>query len=240
MIEVKNVTKHFGRFHALKGISLSINKGEAVGLLGRNGAGKTTLMRILTGYLPASSGQVLIRNVDIEKNSLIARRHIGYLPETPPLYPPMTVSEYLLFAARLKDVAAKDIRRQLQRVLSECKLEDVRHKVIGQLSLGYKQRVGIAQAIINEPEILILDEPTKGLDPIQVRAVRATIAALKDRCTVILSTHVLSEISQMTQRVVMIDDGKLVADCPLTELLAAHGNDLERAFFALNKAEVAS
>jgi ABC-2 type transport system ATP-binding protein len=238
MIIIDHVSKFYGRFRALDNISCTIQPGEIVGLLGRNGAGKTTLMRILTGYLPASSGRVLVRGVDIEKSPLIARRCIGYLPETPPLYPSMTVGEYLSFAARLKDVPARELKSKLQRVLSECGLKEAQGKVIARLSLGYKQRIGIAQAIINEPPILILDEPTKGLDPVQVRQVRSLIVSLKERCTVILSTHVLSEIHQMAQRVVVIEGGRIIADSPLKELLAAYGHDLEKAFFALTNTEV--
>ncbi len=172
MITVQNVFKFFGRVPALKDISFEIGRGEIVGFLGKNGAGKTTLMRILTSYLPATSGRVFISGKDISKNSLAIRRHIGYLPETPPLYMNMTVREYLKFAARLKDVPARQTRSRIDRVLDDCRLLYVQNNLIAHLSKGYKQRIGIAQAIINEPELLILDEPTSGLDPLQIQQVR--------------------------------------------------------------------
>jgi ABC-2 type transport system ATP-binding protein len=222
MIATKNVTKYFGAFQALKSVSFDIKQGEIVGFLGRNGAGKTTLMRILTSYLPASSGTVLIDGIDVSKNSLAVRQKIGYLPETPPLYANMTVKDYLKFAAEIKGIPANQRRRQLNRVLEECQLEDVAHKVIATLSKGYKQRTGIAQAIIHEPKILILDEPTSGLDPIQNLQLRNLIKNLKDRRTVIISTHILSEIEQIAQRVLIIKAGAIIVDDSLAALLSAH------------------
>lgn len=189
MITTKNITKDFGSLKALKGVSFEINKGEIVGFLGRNGAGKTTLMRILTSYLPASSGTVLIDGDDISQHSLVAREKIGYLPETPPLYMSMSVKDYLKFAAEIKGVPSNKRRNRLDSVLEECQLEEVTNKTIATLSKGYKQRVGIAQAIIHEPKILILDEPTSGLDPIQNIQLRNVIKNLKDQRTVIVSTH---------------------------------------------------
>ena len=224
MIIVKNITKHFGPFQALDDVSFEIKHGEIVGLLGQNGAGKTTLMRILTSYLPASSGTVLIDGDDVQKNSLLTRQKIGYLPETPPLYSNMSVSDYLKFAAEIKGIPRKQRKRQLERVLEECQLEDVRHKIIATLSKGYKQRTGIAQAIINDPKILILDEPTSGLDPIQNLQLRNLIKNLKDHRTVIISTHILSEIEQIAQRVLMIKNGKIIIDQSLDSLL--NGSDL--------------
>jgi ABC-2 type transport system ATP-binding protein len=219
MITTKNVTRYFGSFQALKDVSFEISQGEIVGFLGQNGAGKTTLMRILTSYLPASSGTVLIDGDDITKNSLAIRKKIGYLPETPPLYPYMTVKEYLKFAAEIKGIPANQRRRQLNRVLEECQLGDVAHKTISTLSKGYKQRTGIAQAIIHEPKVLILDEPTSGLDPIQNLQLRNLIKNLKDQRTVILSTHILSEIEQIAQRVLIIKAGEIIVDEPLDALL---------------------
>ena len=210
MITTKNITKYFGSFQALKDVSFEINKGEIVGFLGQNGAGKTTLMRILTSYLPASSGTVMIDGDDIAKNSLTIRQKIGYLPETPPLYENMTVKDYFKFAAEIKDIPVKQRRRQLDKVLEECQIEDVKDKTIATLSKGYKQRVGIAQAIIHEPKLLILDEPTSGLDPIQNLQVRSLIKNLKDQRTVILSTHILSEIDQIAQRVLIIKSGQVI------------------------------
>lgn len=223
MISATNISKKFGSFDALKQVSFSIKRGEIVGFIGRNGAGKTTLMRVLTSYYSASAGTVLIDGDDISKNSLAIRKKIGYLPETAPLYLNMTVKDYLKFAAEIRDVPAKDRRRQLHRALELCQLEDAAHKTIGTLSKGYKQRTGIAQAIIHDPEILILDEPTSGLDPIQNRKLRTLIKSLKDHRTVILSTHILSEVEQIAQRVLMIKAGELIVDKPLDELLNTHG-----------------
>ena len=220
MIKVDVVTKYFGRFRALDGISFSIGKGEIVGFLGRNGAGKTTLMRILTGYLPLTSGRVFVCGEDIVRSPLPARRRIGYLPETPPLYLNMSVREYLDFVARMKDVPSSKVKIQVDRVLEECRLAEVSSKIIAALSKGYKQRVGIAQAIINDPQLLILDEPTIGLDPVQVVQVRELIKSLEGSRTVILSTHILSEIEQISKRVIIIDNGRIIKDASLSELLA--------------------
>jgi ABC-2 type transport system ATP-binding protein len=229
MITTKNITRYFGSFQALKDVSFEINQGEIVGFLGQNGAGKTTLMRILTSYLPASSGTVLIDGDDVAKNSLAIRQKIGYLPETPPLYSNMTVKDYLKFAAEIKGIPANQRRRQLNRVLEECQLGDVAHKTIATLSKGYKQRTGIAQAIIHEPKILILDEPTSGLDPIQNLQLRNLIKNLKDQRTVILSTHILSEIEQIAQRVLIIKTGEIIVDESLDALLNSSDTGQSRA-----------
>ena len=219
MISTRNVTKYFSGFQALKDVSFEINKGEIVGFLGQNGAGKTTLMRILTSYLPATSGEVIIGGDDVVKNSLAVRRKIGYLPETPPLYFNMTVIDYLRFAAQMKDVPGKQQHKQIDKVLEECNIGDVENKTIGNLSKGYRQRVGIAQAIINEPEVLILDEPTSGLDPVQNLQVRKLIKSLRHERTVILSTHILAEIEQLAQRVLIIKSGRIIVDESLDLLL---------------------
>lgn len=229
MIITENVTKYFGPFQALKNISFEINKGEIVGFLGQNGAGKTTLMRILTSYLTASSGSVMIDGKDLVKDSLSIRRMIGYLPETPPLYMDMTVKAYLKFAAEIKDVPANRVTRQLDKVLGECQLAEVKSKTIRTLSKGYKQRVGIAQAIIHQPKLLILDEPTSGLDPIQNLQVRKLIKSLKDEHTVILSTHILSEIEQIAQRVLIIRSGQIIVDDILDAILGKN-QSLEEFF----------
>jgi len=226
MIVTQNVTKFFGRFQALKNISFEISKGEIVGCLGQNGAGKTTLMRLLTSYLPATSGKVLIGGIDVSKNSLSIRRKIGYLPETPPLYVDMTVREYLKFAAQLKDVPLRQQRNQVDRVSEECHLKEVENKTLGILSKGFKQRVGIAQAIIHDPDVLILDEPTSGLDPIQILQVRQLIQSLKSQRTVLLSTHILSEIEQIAQRVLIIKNGEILADASMENLL--NGPDVQK------------
>ncbi len=225
LITTKNITKHFGNFQALNGVSFDIKKGEIVGFLGQNGAGKTTLMRILTSYLPASSGTVLIDGDDVSKHSLAVRQKIGYLPETPPLYMNMTVKDYLKFAAEIKGVPSQKRRDRLNNVLEECQLEGVVNKTIATLSKGYKQRVGIAQAIIHEPKILILDEPTSGLDPIQNLQLRNLIKNLNNQRTVIISTHILSEIEQIAQRVLMIKSGEIIVDESLDSLLKSHSPD---------------
>lgn len=225
MIKTHNITKYFGSFQALNNVSFEIHQGEIVGFLGQNGAGKTTLMRIMTSYLSSSSGEVWIDGDNMATHSLSIRRKIGYLPETPPLYMNMRVKDYLTFAAEIKDVAASRVQRQLDKVLEECQLGNVQHKIIGTLSKGYKQRVGIAQAIIHEPKLLILDEPTSGLDPIQNLQVRKLIKNLKNERTVILSTHILSEIEQIAERVLIIQSGKIIVDGTLDELLGKNQID---------------
>jgi len=237
MIKIENVTKYFGNTQALKGISFEIKKGEIVGFLGRNGAGKTTLMRILTSYLPVSSGKVLIDKKDVAKHSMAVRQMIGYLPETPPLYPDMTAREYLTFAAQLKDIPTKRIRQHVDKALNDCYLRNVADKTIATLSKGYQQRVGIAQAIINDPQILILDEPTNGLDPVQIRRMRALIKSFQEERTVIISTHILSEIEQIARRVLIIKDGLIVADDTLENFLSDEQggvHSLEEVFLRLN------
>jgi len=237
MILTENITKYFGSTQALKDVSFEIKKGEIVGFLGRNGAGKTTLMRILTSYLPASSGHCVIDGKDVAKHSLAVRQRIGYLSENPPLYPDMTVKDYVSFAAKLKDVPAKKIRTQVAKVLDECYLRNVAEKTIATLSKGYQQRAGIAQAIINDPQILILDEPTNGLDPVQIRRVRALIKNLEAQRTIIISTHILSEIEQIAERVLIIRDGAIVADDAMDNLLRDEQGapcSLEDVFLRLN------
>jgi len=237
MITVKNITKSFGSTQALKGVSFEIKKGEIVGFLGRNGAGKTTLMRVLTSYLPANTGDVIIDGKDVAKHSMAIRQQIGYLPETPPLYADMTARNYLKFAAQLKDVPRKKIVVQVDKVLNDCYLRNVAHKTIATLSKGYQQRVGIAQAIINDPQILILDEPTNGLDPVQIQRIRALIKNLEEERTIIISTHILSEIEQIARRVLIIKDGMIVADDTMDNLLSDEQggqHTLEEVFLELN------
>jgi ABC-2 type transport system ATP-binding protein len=237
MLIANGISKNFDSFQALDNISFEINKGDIVGFLGKNGAGKTTLMRILTSFLSPSSGKVIIDGEDIKAQSMSIRKKIGYLPETPPLYNHMTVTHYLQFAAEIKDVAKKRQRFQLDKVLEECQLEQVKHKTIADLSKGYKQRVGIAQAIIHEPKLLILDEPTSGLDPIQVQYVLTLIKNQRDQRTVLLSTHTLTEIEQIAQRILMIKAGSIVLDESLAVLLARKSTEqgknisLEQLFF---------
>ena len=219
MLIVQQVSKSFGSFQALDKVSFEMKKGDIVGLLGKNAAGKTTLMRILTSFISASSGTVYIDGDDIAKHSLTIRQKIGYLPEKPPLYGDMTVQYYLKFAAEIKGVPKNNRLSQLAKVLEECDLEQVKQKTIATLSKGYKQRVGIAQAIIHEPKLLILDEPTSGLDPMQIQQVLTLIKNQRDQRTVLLSTHNLTEIEQVAQRVLMIKSGRILLDDPLEELL---------------------
>ena len=222
MIEVQHLTKHYGRFTAVDDVSFRVDKGEILGFLGPNGAGKTTTMRILTGYMPASSGKAVIAGFDIFDQPIEAKRRIGYLPETPPLYPDMTVRDYLLFVGRIKGVPAKALRAQVDTAMEKARVADVAKRHCGKLSKGYRQRVGLAQAILHNPEVLILDEPTAGLDPKQIMETRDLIKGLAGSHTIILSTHILPEVSQTCQRVVIINKGKVVAvDTPenLTERL---------------------
>jgi ABC-2 type transport system ATP-binding protein len=233
LIEAQNIVKRYGDTVAVDGVSFSVAAGEVVGFLGPNGAGKTTTMRILTGYLPASDGTALIDGHDIFREAIAARRAIGYLPETPPLYPEMDVQGYLTFVAKLKDVPRAKRKAAVERAMERCGLADVRRRVIGALSKGYRQRVGIAQAIVHEPKVLILDEPTVGLDPIQIREIRALLVALaseqEGRHTIVLSTHILAEVEAICRRVILINGGKKVLDAPLAEL-TANGARLEDAF----------
>ena len=197
MIEVHQLSKRFARHEAVKGISFSVDKGEIVGFLGPNGAGKTTTLRMLTGYLPPTSGSARIAGFDIFRQSIDARKKIGYMPENVPLYEDMRVREYLRFRAHLKGLGGNDARRRVGEVLETCGLESVRRKMIKTLSKGYRQRVGLADALVHEPELLILDEPTNGLDPNQIRQIRQLIRRLADNHTVLVSTHILSEVEMI-------------------------------------------
>ncbi len=212
MINVKNLTKYYGKRLAVDNISFEVEKGEIVGLLGPNAAGKTTTMRILTGYLAPTRGDVLLAGHNMLTDSLEARRHIGYLPELIPLYSDMTVREYLEFFAKLRGVNANKIKKRLKTVIDTCQLDEYADVLIGKLSKGYRQRVGVGQAIIHEPEVLILDEPTVGIDPIQVSSTRQLIKELGKEHTVILSTHILSEVSAICGRVIIINEGRIVAE----------------------------
>ncbi|MGA2259843.1 MAG: ATP-binding cassette domain-containing protein [Acidobacteriota bacterium] len=211
MIEVDHLTKVFNGRKAVDGISFTVQKGEILGFLGPNGAGKTTTMRILTCYMPATDGTARVAGFDVFEESLEVRRRIGYLPENPPLYPEMTVSSYLHFVAKIKGAPSPQRKAIVDEVMQKCAVGDVRNRIIGKLSKGYKQRVGLAQALLNNPEVLILDEPTIGLDPKQIFEVRSLIKALAGNHTVILSTHILPEVSMTCNRVVIINNGKVVA-----------------------------
>jgi len=210
VIEVDHLVKRYGEIEALRDISFSLEEGEIVGFLGPNGAGKTTTMRIITGCLSASSGAVRVGNYDVFKNPKEVKRLIGYLPEHPPLYDYMTVSAYLNYVASLKDVPRKKRGLLLEKVLEECGLKRVRGRLIKHLSKGFRQRVGIAQAIIHDPRVLVLDEPTIGLDPRQITEIRALIKSLAGGHTVILSTHIIPEVTMLCKKVVIIKDGRIL------------------------------
>ncbi len=210
MIEVQHLSKSYGRVTAVDDISFRVERGEILGFLGPNGAGKTTTMRILTGYMPATQGKAIVANFDVFEQPLEAKQRTGYLPETPPLYPDMTVLEYLTFVAKIKGVATGDRRTRIQRVMERTRIVDVANRLCSRLSKGYKQRVGLAQALIHNPDVLILDEPTAGLDPRQINETRQLIKELAGDHTIILSTHILPEVSQTCQRVVIINKGKVV------------------------------
>ena len=212
MIEAKNLTKYYGSFLAIEEISFRVEKGEIVGFLGPNGSGKTTTMRILTGYMPPSSGSAEIAGQDILSNSLEARRQIGYLPETVPLYTDMPVDDYLSYMGKLRGMRQPHLNTRIDRVIELVRLEQYKETLIGKLSKGFRQRVGIAQAILHEPQVLILDEPTIGIDPIQVVETRDLIKDLGREHTVLLSSHILHEVSTVCQRVLIIHEGALVAE----------------------------
>ena len=211
MIEVEHLSKIYGSNLGIQDVTFSVEPGEIMGFLGPNGAGKTTTMRILAGYLPASSGTARIAGYDVHEQSLAVRQRIGYLPETPPLYPEMTVEGFLYFVARLKGVSAGDRARQVKAAIERCNLQEKRRVLIRKLSKGFRQRVGIAQAIVHDPPAIILDEPTVGLDPRQIIEVRNLIKSLAGSHTIILSTHILPEVSMTCNRVTIINRGKVVA-----------------------------
>jgi len=211
LIEVQDLSKAYGSVTAVDHVSFTVNKGEILGFLGPNGAGKTTTMRILTGYIPATSGTARISGFDVFNDSLEVRRRIGYLPENPPLYPDMTVETYLDFVARIKNVSAEKRADRIADALKKTNIVDKRTELIKRLSRGYKQRVGLAQALVHDPDVIILDEPTVGLDPKQIIEVRNLIKGLAGSHTIILSTHILPEVSMTCDRVVIINKGKIAA-----------------------------
>jgi ABC-2 type transport system ATP-binding protein len=209
MISVHNLTKYFGPIMAIDHVTFQVDRGEIVGFLGPNGAGKTTTMRILTSYLPATSGIAKVAGHDVMTESDAVRRNIGYLPESVPLYTEMRVEEYLDFRAKLKGVLRKDRYKRIEYCLDRCRIREVRRRLLGTLSKGYRQRVGLADAMIHDPPILIMDEPTVGLDPIQIRETLALIAELGDSHTILLSTHILSEVEAICERVIIINAGRI-------------------------------
>ncbi|MDE2058741.1 MAG: ATP-binding cassette domain-containing protein [candidate division NC10 bacterium] len=211
MIEADKLTKYYDKHTAIRDVSFTVDKGEIVGFLGPNGAGKTPTMRILTGFLPPNSGTARVAGFDVLTESLQMRRRIGYLPENVPLYTDMKVADYLEFVAEIKGVERANRRRKIGEVMEKCGVAGVRRTLIGALSRGYRQRVGIAQALLNDPEVLILDEPTIGLDPKQIIEIRQLIKALAGQSTIILSTHILPEVSMICHRVIIINNGQIVA-----------------------------
>lgn len=217
MIEVRNLTKAYGERLAVDNVSFSVKKGEILGFLGQNGAGKTTTMKILTGFMAPSAGSVSIAGFDVFDNPLEVKKRIGYLPETPPVYLELLVSEYLDFVADLRGIPRADKRKKIDSAVERCQLGAVRNRLIGNLSKGYRQRVGLAQAVLADPEVLILDEPTVGLDPKQVTEARSLIQSFRGEKTVIYSTHILSEVAATCDRILIIDQGKIVAQESLGE-----------------------
>lgn len=218
MIEVRNLSKNYGERAAIHALNFSVKKGEVVGFLGPNGAGKSTTMKIITGYMAPSSGEVTVAGFDVFADPLEVKRRIGYLPETPPVYHDMFVNDYLNFVAHLKGVDRSKVKTLVDRALEKTNLGDVRGRLIGNLSKGFKQRVGLAQALVSDPEILILDEPTVGLDPKQVSEIRQLIRQLKGQHTIILSTHILPEVQASCEKVIIINRGLIVAEDSLEGL----------------------
>lgn len=225
MIRVENLTKHYGDVHAVDGISFEIRKGEILGLLGPNGAGKSTTLRILTCYIPPTSGKITIKNLDIHHHSLEIKEMIGYLPEAAPIYPDMLVYDYLRFVANLRKLPAERKAGRIKELAGLCGLNEVMHKPIHELSKGYKQRVGLAHAMMSDPEILVLDEPTSGLDPNQIVEIRDIIREIGREKTVILSTHILSEAEATCDRMVIINKGRIVADGTTDTLKESTGRE---------------
>jgi ABC-2 type transport system ATP-binding protein len=221
MIEVKNLTKYYGEHVGIKDVTFEVKKGEILGFLGPNGAGKTTTMKILSSYMPPTSGTAKVCGYDVFEESQEVKKRVGYLPEHPPLYLDQTVNNYLLFVSEIKGVPSEKRRSAISNVIEKCGLDDVKGRLIGNLSKGYKQRVGIAQAMIHNPDVLILDEPTIGLDPKQIMEIRELIRSLGSDHTIILSTHILQEVTMLCKRVVIINKGRLVA-ADTYEQLSSH------------------
>ncbi|MFQ5664981.1 MAG: ABC transporter ATP-binding protein [Candidatus Binatia bacterium] len=228
MIEVQHLTKRYGDLLAVHDISFTAATGQILGFLGPNGAGKTTTMRIITGFMPATAGTVKVAGYDIFDDSYEVRRRIGYLPESPPVYADMTVSGYLQFVGRIRGIPRAALSDSVARVLHTCGLAEVTERVVGHLSKGFRQRVGLAQALIHNPSVLVLDEPTIGLDPRQIIEIRALIRELAGERTVILSTHILSEVSQLCEKVVIINEGRIAVEDTLANL--TQGMTLEQVF----------
>ena len=241
MIEVQNLSKRYRDRVAVDGLTFTLQEGEILGFLGPNGAGKSTTMKMLTGFLPPSDGVAKVAGFDVFESPMEVKRRIGYLPETPPLYPEMTVAGYLRFVASIKAVPRKAVRGEVERVAHATGVADVLGRVIANLSKGYRQRVGIAQALLGDPPLLILDEPTEGLDPTQRAEVRALIKGLAGKHTVILSTHILPEVTMTCEKVLILNQGRMVAFDELRKLAVTHGQpdqqvSLEEIFIKLTAA----
>jgi len=232
MIRAEGVSKYYRRFAAVENVSFTIPKGQVVAFLGPNGAGKTTTMKILTGFLTPSKGKAFISGKDVSVDPIATSQKIGYLPENGPLYPDMTPLSTLKFFGQARGLAGKRLDEQIEKVVSSCGIENVLYKPVGKISHGYRQRVGLAQALLNEPEILILDEPTSGLDPNQIRQVRQMIAKMAKTRTILLSTHLLQEVEAMAGRIILINEGRIIFDGPREEFLK-QGSSLENVFCSL-------
>jgi ABC-2 type transport system ATP-binding protein len=226
MIQVEDLSKRYARHVAVDHISFAVDKGDIVGFLGPNGAGKTTTMRILTCFMPPSDGRASVAGFDVFEKPMEVKKRIGYLPETPPVYPEMTIRQYLTFVAGIKNVPGRDVKRRVEEVAERCAIGDVKDKLISKLSKGYRQRVGLAQAIIHNPDVLILDEPTSGLDPNQIIETRKLIQSLAGEHTIILSTHILPEVEAVCQKVIIINRGKVVATDSVDRLRHRSGGGL--------------
>lgn len=227
MIQVESLSKKYARHLAVNDISFTVEKGDIVGFLGPNGAGKTTTMRILTCFMPPTAGRANVAGFDVFEQPSEVKKRIGYLPETPPLYPEMTVTDYLTFVARLKGVASSEVTARTNQAMERCAVADVKDKLIAKLSKGYRQRVGLAQAIIHNPEVLILDEPTSGLDPKQINETRELIKGLAGDHTIILSTHILHEVESLCRSVIIINQGRVVATDSVSHLKAREGGSMQ-------------
>jgi ABC-2 type transport system ATP-binding protein len=232
MIEADGLTKQYGSFLAVRGVSFTIPRGEVVAFLGPNGAGKTTTMRLLTGFVAPTHGSARIAGIDVQTERIKAAEHLGYLPENGPLYPDMTPLSLLRFFGEARGIPGSVLHERIDAVVGQCALGQVAHKPIGKLSKGYRQRVSMAQALLHDPEVLIMDEPTSGLDPNQIRGVRQLIRDLGQSKTVLVSTHILQEVEPVADRVLFIHDGKIVFDGKPGELASQNGS-LEQAFYGL-------
>lgn len=226
MISVVDLTKRFGRLVAVDKVGFEVAKGEILGFIGPNGAGKTTTMRILTGYIPATEGKAMVAGHDVFESPMEVRRRVGYLPESPPLYKELTIGAYLAFVAQIREIPSRERARRIGEVMEQVGLDGWETRILGSLSKGYRQRVGLAQAVLHDPDVLILDEPTSGLDPGQVAGIRDFVRDLAAKRTVVLSTHILTEVERICDRVVIINDGKLAADGTVAELKARVGAGL--------------